>query len=185
MIRFRALYDPMFPLRPFAPSMVLCCSAAQAFYSRLSPSKALCPLYSTLPPLRPSVPSMALSSLYDALFPLRPSFLSMTLCFLNSPLSSLPTSVSSTALFPLYRPLSPKGPSVLSTALCFLLYCPLSPLKPSVPSMALCSLCGPLKTAKKAKLPFLFREMFWKTHLVKTPRVVGIYFVLAMITIMR
>jgi hypothetical protein len=49
--------------------------------------------------------------------------------------------------------------------------------------MALCSLYGPLKTVKNAKLPLLFREMFCKTHFVKTPRVVAIYFVLAMITI--
>jgi hypothetical protein len=64
-------------------------------------------------------------------------------------------------------------------ALC-LLYGPLSPLWPSVPSMAFCSLYGPPKTAK---LPLLFCEMFCKTHFVKTPRVVAIYFVLAMITI--
>jgi hypothetical protein len=80
----------------------------------------------------------------------------------------------------LYSPLSPLSPSVLSKALCPL-YGPLSPLRPSVSSTALCPLYGPLKKAKKAKLPLLFREMFCKTHFDKTPRVVWIYFVLAMI----
>ncbi len=120
---------------------------------------------------------MALSSLYGALFPLRPCILCMTLCFLNSHLPTLPPSVSSTALCPHYRPLSPRRPSVLSPALC-LLYSPLSPLWSSVPNMAFCSLYGPLKTAK---LPLSFREMFYKTHFVKNPRIVAIYFVLEMI----
>ncbi len=86
----------------------------------------------------------------------------------------------------LYGALFLLRPCILSMTLCFLnsrLYGPLSPLQPSVLSMALCFLYGPLKTAKKVKLPLLFRKMFCKTHFVKTPRVVAIYFVLAMITI--
>jgi hypothetical protein len=46
--------------------------------------------------------------------------------------------------------------------------------------MAFCSLYGPLKTEK---LPLLLCEMFSKTHFIKTPRIVAIYFVLAMIAI--
>jgi hypothetical protein len=104
----------------------------------------------------------------------------MTLCFLNSPLSSLPRLLNS--------PLSPLSPSVPSKTL-GPLYGPLSPLQPSVPSTVLCplyglcSLYGPLKIAKKAKLPLLFCEMFCNMHFIKTPRVVRIYFILAMIAI--
>jgi hypothetical protein len=56
-------------------------------------------------------------------------------------------------------------PFVSSIALCPLCG-PLFPLRPSVPSAAL------WKTAKQAKRLLLFREMFCKTRLVKTPRVI-------------
>ncbi len=145
----------------------------------LGPSTALCTLYGPLPtlwsnpstalcpPPRYSVLSKALCSLYSPLPPLRPSVPSMAL-------SSL---CSSTALYPLYDPLFPQQSPACSPTLCPL-YSPLSPLWPSVPSMPFCSIYGPLKTAK---LPLLFREIFYKTHFVKTPRIVMIYFVLAMI----
>ncbi len=113
-------------------------------YSRLSPSKALCPLFSPLSYLLPSVSSSALIS-------------SMALCLLQGPpsslgpLFSLVPSVSSTALFPsmticpLWSPVSSLRPSVPCMALCSStafcpLYNPLSPLRPSVLSMALCPL---------------------------------------------
>ncbi len=102
-------------------------------------------------PLRPSATSKALFHHYGSLPPLQPSVLSIVLCLLCSP-------------FPLYDPLSPLRPSVLSMALC-LLNSPLSPLWTSVPSRAL------WKTAKKAKQPLLFHEMFCRMRFVKTPMV--------------
>jgi hypothetical protein len=75
----------MFSLRPSAPSTVRCSSTAQLLYSHLSPSKALCPLYSSLSPLSPSVPSKALCPLYGPLSPLQPSVPSMALCSLYGP----------------------------------------------------------------------------------------------------
>ncbi len=95
---------------------------------------------------------------------------STALCSLYGPLRPLQSNPSTT-LCP------PPRYSVLSKALCPL-YNPLPPLQPSVPSMAFCSLYGPLKTAK---LPLLFREMFYKKQFAKTPRIVAIYFVLAII----
>jgi hypothetical protein len=120
-------------------------------------------------PLRPAPTSMAICSLYGPLPPLRPSVPSMVLSSLYGPLFPLRPSVPSTAF-------------ILSMTLCFLNN-HLSSLRPSVSSTALCPLYGPPKTVKKVKLPLLFREMFGKTHFVKVPRVVAIYFVLAMIVI--
>ncbi len=82
----------------------------------------------------------------------------------------------------LYSPLSSLPPSVLSTAICSL-YGLLFSLRPFILSIILSSLNIPLSSAKKAKLPVLFREMFCQTRFVKTPRVVAIYFILAVIAI--
>ncbi len=174
----------MFPLRPSVPSTVLCSSTAlyplygplftqQTFLlERLSissavhfpfwpsvSSTAICTPLNLYVPLYDTlyfVPSMVLSTLYDPLPPLRPSATSIALCPLYCPLSHLQLKL-----------FSPLWPPVSSEALCPL-YGPLSPQQPSVPS---------------AKWPLLFREMFCKTRFVKTPRVVAIYFVLAMIAI--
>ncbi len=77
---FRALYGPVFPLRPLS-TIALC-----SLYGPLSP------LQSSVP-LRPTVVSMALCLLFspyplcDPLSPLRPSVLSWPLCPLYSRLS--------------------------------------------------------------------------------------------------
>jgi hypothetical protein len=73
---------------------------------------------------------------------------------------------------PLWGPLSSLRPSVSSTALCPL-YGSLSPLRPSVPS----------EKSETSKTALLFRGMFCKTHFVKTPRVIVIYFVEGIIAI--
>jgi hypothetical protein len=165
-------YCALLPLRPFIPSMALCplygplsslwhtvLSITRLLYSRLSPSKALCPLFSSLSSLLPYVSS-------SGLIPSTTLVSSKALC----PLYALCLLYNS---FPLYDYLSPQGPSVLSMALC-------PTLQPSVPSMALCFLYGPLsplKNSETSETTLLFREMFCKTHFVKTPRVIAIYFV--------
>jgi hypothetical protein len=82
-----SLYGPLPPLQSSVPLMSTVLSMALSLlYSRLSPSKALCPLFSPLylstifctlyghmSSLQSSVPSMAHSSLYGPLSPLRPS----------------------------------------------------------------------------------------------------------------
>jgi hypothetical protein len=134
----------MSPLRPYVPSYVptkaplsllLRFLPATAYGS----STALYPLYGALIlsmalcPLRPSVPSTVLCPLFSSLSPLR-HYVPFT-----RPLSSLWTSVFVTAIFPLYGPLFLLLPSVLFTVLC-LLQSNLSPLHTYVPSTALCSL---------------------------------------------
>jgi hypothetical protein len=112
---------------------------------------ALCPLYSPLTLLRPSVPSMVLYPPYDPLPSTALCHLNVLLSLLSPlwPSAHLQPSILSTALcllyspVPLYDPLSPLKLSVLSIALC-LLYSPLSALQPSVCSTALCPLYGPL-----------------------------------------
>ncbi len=73
--------------------------------------------------------------------------------------------------------MSPLRPSVPSTGLSPLhgslsLYSPLSPLQPSVPS----------EKSETSETALLFREMFCKMRFVKTPRVIVIYFVQVIIT---
>jgi hypothetical protein len=131
------LYGPLLPLQSSVPLRPTVLSVAlNLLYSRLSPSKALCPLFT------PLSPSTIFCTLYGPMSPLRSSAP-------YGPLLHLRPSILSTALYLLYGSLRPSilspWPSVSSTALCPL-YCPLSllqplsPLWPSVSSKALCLL---------------------------------------------